>query len=125
MPTLKLSDDEAAALADHLCRVTAADPFPHSPRLRTLQAILGKLDPVERRAQHGRGQVPPIATGVSIMSGRPKLFEDRQEPGTWRVEWIDADGGCEVAIFAGQNARERAIGYSFERYKDFELISYP
>jgi len=27
----------------------------------------------------------------------------------WRVEWIDDDGGCELAIFAGPKARERAI----------------
>lgn len=36
------------ALVDHLRQVIAADPFPLSPRPRTLRAILAKLDPVER-----------------------------------------------------------------------------
>jgi hypothetical protein len=39
--------------------------------------------------------------------GEPALvFKDRDE---WRVEWLDDDGACEVAIFAGPNARERAL----------------
>jgi hypothetical protein len=39
-----------------------------------------------------------------------KVFEDRRVSGDWRVEWIDEDGGIEVAIFSGPNARERALG---------------
>lgn len=39
------------------------------------------------------------------MSETAKLFEDRENAGDWRVEWIDNDGGIEVAIFAGPNAR--------------------
>ena len=30
-----------------------------------------------------------------------KAFEDREWPGDWRVEWVDDDGGVEVAIFSG------------------------
>ena len=37
-----------------------------------------------------------------------KVFEDREWPGAWRVEWVDDYGGIEVAIFSGPNARERA-----------------
>ena len=44
---LHLAAAEAAALAEHLRRVFAADPFPRTPRVRTLRAILAKLDPVE------------------------------------------------------------------------------
>jgi hypothetical protein len=44
--------------------------------------------------------------------GDSQGFEDRQSRGDWRVEWIDDDGGCEVAIFSGPNARERAIRYA-------------
>jgi len=36
-----------------------------------------------------------------------KVFEHREWPGDWRVEWVDDDGGVEVAIFSGPNARER------------------
>jgi hypothetical protein len=52
-----------------------------------------------------------------------KVFEGRQCPGDWRVEWIDDDGGCEVAIFSGPNARERAIRYADRQYGSFEEVS--
>jgi hypothetical protein len=42
---LDLSDDEAAALAQLLRRTINDDPYPLSPRLVPLKAILAKLDP--------------------------------------------------------------------------------
>ena len=51
-----------------------------------------------------------------------KVFEDRQWPGDWRVERIDDDGGIEVVIFSGPNARERALRYADRQYGDFEEI---
>jgi len=36
------------------------------------------------------------------MSTRPSLG-----PGDWRVEYVDQDGGCYVAIFAGPEAERR------------------
>ena len=41
---------------------------------------------------------------------------DRGSRDEWRVEWFDDDGTCEVAIFAGPNARERAIRYADRQY---------
>jgi hypothetical protein len=41
-------DDETRAVAEHLKAMIAADPFPPSPRLRMLRAILAKLDPDTR-----------------------------------------------------------------------------
>jgi hypothetical protein len=38
------------------------------------------------------------------------VFKDRESRDEWRVEWFD-DGGCEVAIFADPNARERPLRY--------------
>jgi hypothetical protein len=41
-------------------------------------------------------------------SGMPepaKVFEDRHYAGVWRVEWIDDEGGCEIALFVGPKAR--------------------
>jgi hypothetical protein len=36
------------------------------------------------------------------MSEPAKVFEDRETPGQWRVEWFDDDGACElVEIFTG------------------------
>ena len=52
-----------------------------------------------------------------------KVFEDREWPGEWRVEWVDEDGGVEVAIFSGPNARERALCYADRQYGNFEEIS--
>ena len=39
------------------------------------------------------------------------IFPDRLYSEEWRVEWIDDDGGIEVAIFAGPKAHERAIRF--------------
>jgi len=39
------------------------------------------------------------------MSESANVFEDRQTPGDWRVEWFDDDGGFEVEIFTGPRAR--------------------
>jgi hypothetical protein len=40
---LDLDDIDKAALVELLREVIAADPFPLSPRIRKLRAILGKL----------------------------------------------------------------------------------
>lgn len=57
------------------------------------------------------------------MSEAAKVFEDREYAGDWRVEWIDNDGGIEVAIFSGPTARERALLYANRQYAIFEEIS--
>ena len=36
------------------------------------------------------------------------VFEDKLNPGDWRHERYDDDGGCEVTIFCGPRAKERA-----------------
>jgi hypothetical protein len=48
------------------------------------------------------------------------VFEDRKYPSEWRVEWFDDDGGCELAVFAGPKARERALRYAVRQYGHFE-----
>jgi hypothetical protein len=53
-----------------------------------------------------------------------RVFEDRMYPREWRVEWIDDDGGIEVAIFSGPRARERAIRYADRQYGHFEEIRF-
>jgi hypothetical protein len=57
------------------------------------------------------------------MQERAKVFEDRQCPGKWRVERVDDDGGIEVSIFSGPNARERALQCAERQYGDFYEIS--
>lgn len=46
------------------------------------------------------------------------LISDKNEHDTYRVEAIDDDGGCEVAIFSGPNAKERAIIFAGSDYYD-------
>ena len=53
-----------------------------------------------------------------------QVFKDRGSRDEWRVEWFDDDGGCEVAIFAGPKARERAIRYADWQYGHFEEVSF-
>jgi hypothetical protein len=50
---------------------------------------------------------------------RAKVFEDREFPGDWRVEEMDKDGGSEVGVFGGPNARERALRYADREYGEF------
>jgi hypothetical protein len=49
-----------------------------------------------------------------------KLFFDKNRPGIIRVEFIDDDGGCEVAIFDGPRARERAERFASSFYGTFD-----
>ncbi len=42
---------------------------------------------------------------------KAELIEDKNIAGQYRVEAIDNDGGCEVAIFAGPRAFERAAAF--------------
>jgi len=48
--SLELDPDEERALAAELRRLIADDRYPFSPRIRTLQGILDKLDPPPPRA---------------------------------------------------------------------------
>jgi hypothetical protein len=50
------------------------------------------------------------------------LFEDRQTPGDWHVQWTGEDGGFEMAIFSGPRARERAIMFAERCYGGYEAV---
>jgi hypothetical protein len=59
---------------------------------------------------------------------RAKVFGDREYPEDWRVEKMDEDGGCEVAVFSGGDARQRAVRYADREYglfDEIELEPYP
>src|SRR3954462_2027495 len=53
---------------------------------------------------------------------RAKVFRDREHSGDWRVEKMDEDGGIEVALFSGGDARQRAISYADRQYGEFDEI---
>ena len=51
------------------------------------------------------------------------VLEDRQSPGDWHVQRTD-DGGCEMAIFSGPRARERAIIFAERCYGGYEEVRF-
>ena len=58
-----------------------------------------------------------------IASELASVFEDREISGDWRVEKFNEDGGCEVQVFTGPDARGRAINYAEERYGAYVVFS--
>jgi hypothetical protein len=62
------------------------------------------------------------------MSEPAKVFEDRETPGQWRVEWFDDDGRSVLEIFTGPDARGKALRYAVQKYGHFvevQLEPYP
>ena len=51
-----------------------------------------------------------------------KVFEDRETPGPWRIEWFDDDGRCEVEIFSGPDAKRQALRYAMRKYGHFREV---
>ena len=77
---------------------------------------------------HERGDVwvirsPRVMTKMSQPGAEPaNVFEDRQTPGQWRVEWFDDDGRCELEIFTGHDARRQALRYAMRKYGHFKEV---
>ena len=68
----------------------------------------------------------PLVTGHWISRSPPmsvpaKVFEDRETPGKWRVEWFDGDGRCEREVFDGHDARRQALRYAMRTYGQAHL----
>jgi hypothetical protein len=63
--------------------------------------------------------------GPTVDDLRAKVFEDRENPGDWRVEKMDDDGGYEaVDVFTGPDAREQAILYAERRFGEYDEIKF-
>ena len=54
------------------------------------------------------------------MTEPAKVFEDRDAPGQWRVEWIGEDGRGELQIFTGPMARRDALRHAMQNYTHFK-----
>jgi hypothetical protein len=52
---------------------------------------------------------PQDLRGASADDLRAKVFRDREHSGDWRVEKMNDEGGIELALFSGGDARQRAI----------------
>jgi hypothetical protein len=76
---LDLSDGEAAALVQLLRRTINDDPYPLSPRLVLLKAILAKLDPRQGDAGAADEALSRAADGPRQRSGRPAGIERRDD----------------------------------------------
>jgi hypothetical protein len=60
------------------------------------------------------------------MTEKARLFRDRTGiPDTWRVERVDEEGACEVAIFSGPDAHDRARRFADREYPGFEEVELP
>jgi hypothetical protein len=61
---VELDDDQAAALIKELAEIVEGDPYPFSPRISTLRAILEKLapQPVREPLPPPKHYLPPRAT---------------------------------------------------------------
>lgn len=57
-----------------------------------------------------------------------ELVQDKDDPQMYRVEYIDDDGGCEVSLFSGPNALDRAAAFAGNYYESWSdptsLIGY-
>ena len=66
---------------------------------------------------------PTMMTRMSQPDTEPAyLFEDRQSPGDWHVQWTDDGGGLEMAIFSGPRARDRASMFAERCYGGYEEV---
>jgi hypothetical protein len=63
---LDFTDDEKLALVAHLRDALEYDPFPYTPRLDPLKAILAKLEPPQPPPE----QLPPLKAGMAPSVGR-------------------------------------------------------
>lgn len=52
----------------------------------------------------------PTETGYSDLEA--ELMQDKDDPTCYRVEAFDSDGACELTLFSGPNALERAIVFA-------------
>jgi hypothetical protein len=57
-----------------------------------------------------------------MMVEAAKVFQDREIPDQWRVEWFDDDGRCELEIFTSLDARQQALRYAQRKYKVFREV---
>jgi hypothetical protein len=64
----------------------------------------------------------PVLGQFAAHMPQAKLFRDRKGRDEWRVERIDDEGDCEVTIFAGPGAEERARRFADREYGDFEEV---
>jgi hypothetical protein len=64
-------------------------------------------------------------TKMEVSQMRYEAFEDRKNPGDWRVEAINfaSEGECYVAIFSGPDAQERAEEYAAWKMEPAHLVS--
>jgi hypothetical protein len=128
-----IADTHSADTQDDQSAVNTAREWSDAELIELGNMLIGGLSIAEiarlLRRDHGDVRDKVVEVGrachgsAATMSVPAKVFEDRKAPGDWRVEKFDDDGGAEVAIFGGPNARQRAIEYADWRYRDFEEVA--
>jgi hypothetical protein len=70
----------------------------------------------------GRVERPVIANRSDPKARRAKLFEDSDNPGVWRVEKRNAEGGYDdLQVFIGPDAREKATRYAIRTHGQYDI----
>src|SRR5436305_13055529 len=90
------------------------------------------VPPPREHSPHGRPPADGAALGAAgqgapdrqepKMSVPAKVFEDRETPGQWRVEWFDDAGRTAMEIFTGHDARQQPLGYVKRKYGHFRDV---
>jgi hypothetical protein len=57
---------------------------------------------------------------MSAIDFLAEVLGDAYAPGAWRVEKIDGEGGIELTIFVGPDAKDRAEEYATRHYKSWK-----
>jgi hypothetical protein len=98
---LDLSDDETAALTQELHDIVENDPYPFSPRIRTLRAILGKLKPEPVREPLPPRKVFPLK--FIGPKGRARMDE-------YQLGWQDPIDQLDALRVAVRRLLRRSLG---------------
>jgi len=66
----------------------------------------------ETRFPESRARLIALADSFDRLADREpaKVFEDRETPGQWRVEWFDDDGRCELEFSPAQQRGGKHCG---------------
>ncbi len=83
MTIVELDDGETTAPIAELKRIIASDPFPMSPRIRTLRLILASCNRRQRdrsHSRHRRGPASPAmcCTGTDSVNWLWEAFEEKR-----------------------------------------------
>jgi hypothetical protein len=82
------------------------------------RSVFADLGPALRRLLVDNERVEWLRSDEPPMAPELNLFEDKEKPGDWRVEFFDEEGTCYGATFWGREAEARAREYARIKYSN-------